>query len=188
MLTLTAALYHAARPSWLAYKRYLETKQYSLTIITYRWKDIQTLILVEWASSMSPQPPKPNKIFNRKQEPNTSFTHDMPRRPPNPCYAAGPQRPRSAGWPPPPNSKPSHRKLKSECPLTTNGKFKKTRNVHALSLSLFLFSQSSSDSPGQKVLEGTSLFPPSDELWAVHIDVQLRILMASFSANLKTFS
>jgi hypothetical protein len=147
MLTLTAALHRTARPGWLAYKRYLETQQYSFTKNTYRWKEIETLFLVEWASSTSPQPPKPNRILNHKQEPKTSFTHDVPRCPLNPCYAAGPRTPRSAGWPSPPNSKSSPWRLKSECPLTTNGKFKKTLNVHAVSLSLFLFSQSSGDSP-----------------------------------------
>jgi hypothetical protein len=42
MLTLTAALHHTERPSWLAYKKYLQTKQYSFTKNTYRWKEIQT--------------------------------------------------------------------------------------------------------------------------------------------------
>jgi hypothetical protein len=34
------------------------------------------------------------------------------------------------------------------CPLTTKGKFKKTRNVHPSPFHFFLFSQSSGDSPG----------------------------------------
>jgi hypothetical protein len=57
----------------------------------------------------------------------------------------------SLGWPvASPKTKSSPRKLKSECPLTTKGKFKKTRNVHALSLSLFLIRLSTGDSPGEE--------------------------------------
>jgi hypothetical protein len=58
------------------------------------------------------------------------------------------------------------------CPLTTRGKFKKTRNVHP---SPFHFSSSASPRAralGQKVLEETSLFPRSDDLRAVKIDVR----------------
>jgi hypothetical protein len=100
MLTLTAALHRIERPSWLAYKKYLE-KNYSFTKNTYRWKEIQTPFLVKWAPSTSPQPPKPNRILNHKQEPNSSFTHDMSRRPLNPPLCSRTCRPRSAGRQPP---------------------------------------------------------------------------------------
>jgi hypothetical protein len=96
------------------FQRYLEnTNSISQTKYKYIQK-IHTLILVEWASSPSPQPPKPKGILNNKQSQNTCFTYDVPRRPLNPSYPAGPRRPRSAGRPPPPNSKP--------CSLTTKGK------------------------------------------------------------------
>jgi hypothetical protein len=132
MLTLTAALHLTEQPSWLDYKKYLETKQYSFTKSTYRWKEIQTPFLVEWALSTSPQPPKPNRILNHKHEPNSSFTHDMSWHPLTPLLCGRTCRPRSAGWPPP--QIPSCL-LESwgqrMCPLTTKGKSKKTRNIHA---------------------------------------------------------
>jgi hypothetical protein len=103
MLTLTAVLHRTERPSWLAYKKYLETLQYSFTKNTYKWKEIQTPFLVEWAPSTSPQPPKPNRILNHKHEPNSSFTHDMSWRPLNPLLCSRTRSPRSAGRPLPPN-------------------------------------------------------------------------------------
>jgi hypothetical protein len=103
MLTLTVALHRTERPSWLAYKKYLETQQYSFTKNTYRWKEIQTPFLVEWALSTLPQPPKPNRILNHKREPNSSFTHDMLRRPLKPLLSSRTCSTCLAGQPPPQN-------------------------------------------------------------------------------------
>jgi hypothetical protein len=148
MLTLTAALHCTERPSWLAYQMYLVTQQYSFTKNTYRWKEIKTPFLVEWAPSTSPQPPKPNRILNHKQEPNSSFTHDMSQHPLNPLLCSRTCRPRSAGWSPPQNSKSSPRKLKSGCVLSPQKENRRKLVMSIpLSLSLFLFSQSSGDSP-----------------------------------------
>jgi hypothetical protein len=123
--------YTAPTAQLTSLQRYLANKQYFLNKIYKYIKILQTLTLVEWASSTSPQPPKPDRILNHKQSQNTSFTYDVPRRSLNLCYPAGPRRPRSAGRPTPPKSKSSPQKPKSECPLTTKGKPTKTRNVHA---------------------------------------------------------
>jgi hypothetical protein len=173
MLTLTAAIHHTKWPSWLAYKKYLETQQYSFTKNTYRWKEIQTPFLIEWAPSTSPQPPKPNRILNHKQEPNCSFTHDMSRRPLNYLICSRTRR-HPLSWP---AASPIPSRLLeswSECVLSPQKeKIKNTRNAHPPIFHFYSSAIPRATDLEQKVLEGTCLFPPSDELWVVHIDVRL---------------
>jgi hypothetical protein len=152
MLTLTAALHRTERPSWLAYQMYLETQEHSFTKNTYRWKEIKTPFLVEWAPSTSPRPPKPNRIFWIANKSQTVLLLTACRGAHStPCYAAGPvDLARLAGRFPKFQVVSSTAEARV-CPVTTKGKSKKTRNVYPLSLSLFLFSQSSGDSPGAEI-------------------------------------
>jgi hypothetical protein len=101
MLTLTAALYRTEWPSWLAYKRYLETQQYSVTKNACRWKrntnSLSRRVGIEHVTAI----PKAKQNFESQTRASNSFTHDISRRPLDPLLCSRTRSPRSAGRPPP---------------------------------------------------------------------------------------
>jgi hypothetical protein len=181
MHTLFTAVYHAytnssITPHRTAHLTSLQKVSWNKTIFLYKEyiqmkRNTNTLshrVGIEHLTAT----PKAKQNF--EQELNCSFTRDMSRHPLKPLLCSRTRRPRSAGWPPPHN--PS-RLLESWSQSVSSHHQKipkKTCNINAP----LPFTISSSANPratalGQKVLEGTSLFPPSDKLWAVNIDVQL---------------
>jgi hypothetical protein len=148
MLTLTAALHRTERPSWLAYKKCLETQPYSIIKNTYRWKEIPNSLSRRVGTEHVTATPKAKQNFSTNKGRTVLLLTTCRGAHSTPCYAAGPvDLARLAGRLP--KFQVVFSKAEARvCPLNTKGKSKKTRNVHPLTLSLFLFSRSSGDSPG----------------------------------------
>jgi hypothetical protein len=153
-------------------QKYLANKQYFLNKIYIQMKrNANSLSRRVGIEHVATTLPKPNRILNHK--PKHFFYSRHARRPLNPCYATGPRRPCLAGRPPP--QIPS-RLLESWSQSVLSPQKENTRKLVTSTPSPFHFSSSANPRAtalGQKFLEGTSLFPPSDEPWAVDIDARL---------------
>jgi hypothetical protein len=130
MLTLTAALYHTEWPSWLAYKRYLETQQYSVTKNAYRWKG-NTNSLSRWVGTEHiPATPKAKQFWITNKSQTVLLLTTCRGAHPTPCYAAGHvDLARLAGHLPKFEVLSSKAEVRV-CPLTTKKIPKKTRNIN----------------------------------------------------------
>ena len=144
---IPAALHPTERPARLVNKQlsWKHTKEIQLQKKIHTNRKYRLPLLLNGCRARRHTPTK-TEFWIHRQNPKQPFTYDIAQHPLNLCNAAGPGNlSQLAGRLP--DSESPRRNRKAECPLTTNKLPKKTRNVSALSLSLFLFSQSSGDSP-----------------------------------------